>query len=389
MLSSSFIYLLILPVCVQGADLLTRSSIVVTADTSPVDVLDTAQSAKGLFAPRSRLKRDPEHIKPTHLPCHVPLHRRQLETQIDIYIARESPYFLPSPQSPGPFTNVAGNFPGDPDFKDCDGSNPHCAAPWGLMIVVSTNVHILSAGLYNWFQEYTQPYVDSQDCQQRVVFVKASGNIWVYNLCDSSKNCQKGQRDFTVNCPTSWAANTDIYADIPYQLTYVLTNEAKFFSEISEKYGIQKDWIEFGDHRSRIANCCHYAGADVNKCDKKKSIWWHGWPLLKDINIPNPKDVFSDSCDKVSGRGDLVNALALPSLMMSEAVESMRSVVKVAKKALEEERKSVIANFLTAILMLIPIAGEAAAEVGARTMRAIIGIAGELANVGVTIYAGG
>ncbi|KAK1966574.1 hypothetical protein LY78DRAFT_41999 [Colletotrichum sublineola] len=128
---------------------------------------------------------------------------------------------------------------------------------------------------------------------------KDCSSAWAcINRCDSSKNCQKGQRDFTVNCPTSWAANTDIYADIPYQLTYVLTNEAKFFSEISEKYGIQKDWIEFGDHRSRIANCCHYAGADVNKCDKKKSIWWHGWPLLKDINIPNPKDVFSDSCDK-------------------------------------------------------------------------------------------
>jgi hypothetical protein len=72
--------------------------------------------------------------------------------------------------------------------------------------------------------------------------------------------------------------------------------------------------------------------------------------------------------------------------MLSEAIETMKHVVEVADKALEEERKATIANFIAAIFMLIPVAGELAAAVGGATMRAIIGMAGELANVGLTIY---
>jgi hypothetical protein len=50
------------------------------------------------------------------------------------------------------------------------------------MIIGSTNVHIFGAGLYNWFQDYQQPCVDTQDCQQRVFYIERSGNVWMYNL---------------------------------------------------------------------------------------------------------------------------------------------------------------------------------------------------------------
>jgi hypothetical protein len=50
------------------------------------------------------------------------------------------------------------------------------------MINGATNVHILGAGLYNWFQAYIQPCVDAQNCQRRVIDVKESGSIWMYNL---------------------------------------------------------------------------------------------------------------------------------------------------------------------------------------------------------------
>ncbi|KAI0506327.1 hypothetical protein F5B22DRAFT_650887 [Xylaria bambusicola] len=99
-------------------------------------------------------------------------------------IQTESPYYLPTPQAPAPFdiTLELEHFQGDPDFKECSSSNPHCAAAWGLMITGSTNVQILGAGLYNWYQDYTQPCVDTQDCQQRVVSIEHSGGVWIYNL---------------------------------------------------------------------------------------------------------------------------------------------------------------------------------------------------------------
>ncbi|EGX93627.1 LysM domain protein [Cordyceps militaris CM01] len=96
-------------------------------------------------------------------------------------IQTESPYYLPDPRAPEPFKQVA-RFGGDPDFSDCASSGPHCAAAWGLYILGSTNIHVYGAGLYNWFQRYTQPCVDSQNCQQRVVNVRNSGQVWLYNI---------------------------------------------------------------------------------------------------------------------------------------------------------------------------------------------------------------
>lgn len=97
-------------------------------------------------------------------------------------IQTESPYYLPNPQAPEPFTDAVGLFNGDPTFENCDSSDEHCAAAWGLILMNSENTHILGAGLYNWFQAYTQLCVDTQDCQQNVVQIAGSSGIWIYNL---------------------------------------------------------------------------------------------------------------------------------------------------------------------------------------------------------------
>lgn len=97
-------------------------------------------------------------------------------------IQTESPYYLPKPQAPAPFDKSAGIFLGDPDFSDCSNDNIHCAAAWGVQVIGSTDVHIMGAGLYNWFQDYTQQCVDTQDCQQRVMKIAYSGQVWLYNL---------------------------------------------------------------------------------------------------------------------------------------------------------------------------------------------------------------
>jgi hypothetical protein len=50
--------------------------------------------------------------------------------------------------------------------------------------VDSSNVFVLSAGLYTWFQNYNQTCVNSgaNDCQQRVFYVEESSATWIYNL---------------------------------------------------------------------------------------------------------------------------------------------------------------------------------------------------------------
>lgn len=96
-------------------------------------------------------------------------------------IQTESPYFQPVPKAPAPFS--PGAFIGDPDFSDC-GSSTSCAVSWGVRIVDSESVYILSTGLYSWFQQYDQTCVNSgaNNCQTRIFQTEQSSDIWVYNL---------------------------------------------------------------------------------------------------------------------------------------------------------------------------------------------------------------
>ncbi|KAI1278523.1 exo-1,3-beta-D-glucanase [Xylaria sp. FL0933] len=494
-------------------------------------------------------------------------------------IQAESPYFLPTPQAPAPFeiTIELEQFASDPDFKECSESDPHCAAAWGLMLTGATNVQILGAGLSNWFQDYTQPCVDSQDCQQRVVWIQDSGNVWMYNLytigtvemisyqnttpiaakdntnmnqhpftsiinawlvassgegelfydgipeiedyvvdpqlapclsqfstlgqivngaaaipqycfdtyiaqveldilnlalqdfgdligdgydkkfeiyqravqeqapasvdaymtgaqatgiwqctekesvicckdcssasgcsngCDKSKDCVTGTRQVGVDCPTTISDPYDIYSPPPPEFTYLLSNKDNFSANISEKYGVLMDWLSFGDRLARFPPGCEHAGANVQDCIKKQGLFWHGYPVLGNIALPNPKDAVTasytmskalavDAADAqrfapydagVTSITDVVDALSLPSLLLSGAVDSMKQVVETADKIIEEERKTDIANFITAIFMLIPFAGEAGVVARSAILRTIVAASDDLANIALSIY---
>lgn len=122
--------------------------------------------------------------------------------------------------------------------------------------------------------------------------------------------------------------------------------------------------------------------------------------------MDNPKEVISEAYDNSrqlaasaasaqrfamyemgqTGHADLVDAVSIPATSMSEAVESMRNIVKAADEMTEAKRKAGIVDFVTAIFILIPVAGEVAGAVDGAALRAIIEIAGELANVGLTVY---
>jgi glucan 1,3-beta-glucosidase len=58
-----------------------------------------------------------------------------------------------------------------------------CDFSWAVTVQGNTNLSIASAGLYSWFDNYVQPCVDTQDCQQRI-FLNNGGNhgLRVFNL---------------------------------------------------------------------------------------------------------------------------------------------------------------------------------------------------------------
>lgn len=112
---------------------------------------------------------------------HNVLYQYQISGAKDVMmgmIQTESPYFQPSPKSPEPFK--IGQFPNDPSFDDC--TTRSCKVSWALRIIDSSSIYTLGAGLYSWFSDYSQSCLKAEDCQQRVVQIEQSRDIWLFNL---------------------------------------------------------------------------------------------------------------------------------------------------------------------------------------------------------------
>lgn len=97
-------------------------------------------------------------------------------------IQTESPYFQSSPPAPKPFDKSVGLFTGDPRFSDCRSGTPGSCMAWGVMIEQSSNVLIYGAGLYSWFQKYSQRCLSQIDCQEKILYLSGDRNIYIYNL---------------------------------------------------------------------------------------------------------------------------------------------------------------------------------------------------------------
>ena len=98
-------------------------------------------------------------------------------------IQTESPYFQTVPAAPAPFQNGLV-FADDPTFSNCASGSITCAYSWGVRMIDSSIIYVLSTGLYSWFQNYSQTCINDgmNNCQDSNFYVEQSYNIWIYNL---------------------------------------------------------------------------------------------------------------------------------------------------------------------------------------------------------------
>ncbi|KAH7147069.1 pectate lyase superfamily protein-domain-containing protein [Dactylonectria estremocensis] len=99
-------------------------------------------------------------------------------------VRTESPYFQPYPPSPGPFYSQLGAFSNDPAFQDCDQDDASCGFSWGVRMVDSKTIYMLSTGLYSWFQKHDRQCIDGgrMNCQEKTLYTEQTSDVWVYNL---------------------------------------------------------------------------------------------------------------------------------------------------------------------------------------------------------------
>ncbi|KAE8144645.1 glycosyl hydrolase family 71-domain-containing protein [Aspergillus avenaceus] len=196
-------------------------------------------------------------------------------------------------------------------------------------------------------------------------------------------------------------------------IEYKLIDEEGFFKELQSKYGISKDWVEFGTYNRKVPPCPPWTGVGPPPTCTNPHYTYDNFPMAKtDFTIPNPKDSIKGALprfrqlklDLAATWGDLsfflwdgddddaVAALSMPVFMLLQAVDSMVTVKQIGKgeeEAEKEAKHDLILIILSAVLLILPFAAEV---VGAVTgiawiadAAAIVDISGSMALAGYDI----
>ena len=99
------------------------------------------------------------------------------------FIQSETPYYQSNPNALTPF-QVQSGF-NDPDFSSC--TTDACRKSWGLRVANSSDLYIYGAGLYSFFDNFSQSCLDSETCQENMVEVDCS-HVSVYGLSTKASN---------------------------------------------------------------------------------------------------------------------------------------------------------------------------------------------------------
>jgi hypothetical protein len=159
-------------------------------------------------------------------------------------IQTETPYMQPNPQAPAPFT-PSNIFPDDPDFGDCAGDINTCAEAWGLRVVSSSDIVIGGAGLYSWFNDYTQACLNTQDCQKRILSIEASGHLWIFNLITIGTTEMVTAYINSTITPVLAKDNTNAIAFPNWSIIALFLETSDAYNQTT--YPVYTGWVSFGD----------------------------------------------------------------------------------------------------------------------------------------------
>jgi glucan 1,3-beta-glucosidase len=95
-------------------------------------------------------------------------------------IQSETPYWQPGPPAPSPYTpNPVFD---DPTYGHCAPGDVRCPMSYAIRAKGCTNVYVYGAGMYNFFNNYDQTCLDTEDCQYGMVDLENNNNFIGYNL---------------------------------------------------------------------------------------------------------------------------------------------------------------------------------------------------------------
>ncbi|KAL4811968.1 glycosyl hydrolase family 71-domain-containing protein [Aspergillus spinulosporus] len=225
---------------------------------------------------------------------------------------------------------------------------------------------------YDYWFDYYVKYMHRVVQQQIWAFVsygdKGPGNK--YFDC----TLRDGDHHDPQTCPVGSIARS-------YHVDYDFNDEEGFWKAAAER-GIQKDWISFDDW-TILKPCPPKDPLRPDACHDG-TVVLEDYPHPADnLTFANPKDIISKSNGKFDqleldivttwtemmfgiwdgDYDDAVEAVSIPVFMLAQAVESMEQVKQLGKQEKEYEETELIMKILTAVLVVVPFAGEIFGEI--------------------------
>lgn len=162
-----------------------------------------------------------------------------------------------------------------------------------------------------------------------------------------------------------------------YTVYYDLINSTGFYSTLTSEYGIESSWVVLSSSKNDL-DCT--PAMDKTGCLALHSTY-EGFPVKAPdsaISVANPKDIMTKAMPNIQNvtgsiyhaqinialgswpgnADDLVQSLSMAVFMLSQAVESMQTVVDVADSYEVEKKKEMINDILMGVLLLVPFLGE-------------------------------
>lgn len=222
------------------------------------------------------------------------------------------------------------------------------------------------------------------------------------NSCSVAAGCQTGYANVTTDCPSSIPDPTyDTLQTGINTIHYVCTDSDAFFAEIESLYGIISSWIEFGNLLVQVD-----AGCEGSSSPCTGNIYYTGFPMATDFEIPNPKDMISSALTNLTMINDMladaygnmdmflwaanesapVDGSSLATSMTYYAVQQMAKVAAEGSAIQAAEQREMILNFVIGVLFLLPAIGEAIDSADLAMLGRMVTLTGDVGNVGVAIY---
>ena len=224
------------------------------------------------------------------------------------------------------------------------------------------------------------------------------------NTCNWSRHHYR-YRNISMPCPPDYSMRSSgpDGSGKSEQATYwTLEKENEFYADLYKDTGIDKEFVKLRN--------AHRFPLEKSDAGYAHQYWDYNFPEVDHYekkDVADPKDVIDTArrnldsmgpdlasvLDQVKDRsyggfvGDLVDALAMPIIMVEQSVASMKTVNDIGEKIDEEKRKAIILGFLTAVFFFVPFIGELAGSIIAMAnISRILAMIGAVGNIALDIY---